>query len=155
MLGARSAMFCSPHPYGIRSSPSRFFRALPMMSPAQIYVNSLRTEYLKVRCVTFKRVDWGKQKNTLTMHVIYLSKSGWNVLIREKWLSDTKVTCFLQGWSFNLPVLFIYGLIAEANMTLWPKAYGYTWLKKMGVHLFVKCIFTTEILLNLTHHTFK
>ena len=28
-------MFCSPHPYGIFSSPSRFFRARPRMSPAQ------------------------------------------------------------------------------------------------------------------------
>lgn len=35
MLGASRAMFCSPHPYGILSKPSKFFRARPMMSPAQ------------------------------------------------------------------------------------------------------------------------
>ena len=66
MSGARSAMFCSPHPYGICSSPSRFSRARPRRSPAQKHRT---TETKRATNLTFT-FYWGFQVKTVCSYVI-------------------------------------------------------------------------------------
>ena len=126
-------MFCSPHPYGIRSSPSRFFRARPRMSPAQIqwltkHVNDV-THWYKTMLTSFKH-SWYRRpctKGVLVfsfnctefLHieiVFFIQVLSWNHKCSS---NSTQICTFVGtvGFLYKLKVLtfFVITLKIELN----------------------------------------